>query len=887
MLSKRLRRKARALHDGAGMDRELEVEVRFHIDMETQKYIRQGLSPDAARRTALRNFGPMEKHKEEARDARGVSWLEELVADLRYGARTLAKNPGFALVAVLTLGLGIGANTAIFSVINGVLLKPLPYENGDRLVLLQQSAVRANQANFGVSIKELYDYRAQLASFDGLVEFHQMNFDLLKRGEPDRVATGVVSPNFFDVLGITPLLGRTFVPTDDDHGAEAVLVLGHSYWQTKFGSDPAIVDQVFEMNDRPHRVVGVLPPVPHYPNEVDVYMPTEACPFRSAAEANVESNRRAFSALQVFGLLKPGASPQTAATEVATVAQRWQQDFPQVYRPALGFQAQTANVLEQLTSGARQMLLILLGTTGLVLLLACANVANLTLARMLRRDREFAMRTALGAGRWRLARQLLTESTVLSLAGGVVGVLFAWATLDMLTTFVGRFTARTGEIELDPRVLGFTLLISMITGLVFGTFPALTARVDLVNALKTGGKGTSHAGGGRKLQSALIVAQVAVSVVLLVGAGLLLLSFYRLQRVDPGYRAESVMSAEVFGNFTKYPNAAALRRLYVSLLERLQSTPGVTGAAVTNAVPMDILNPGQTRFAVRGRDYASPDERPTTDFRVASPGYFTALGIPVLKGRLFTELDHEDAASVIVINETLARREWEGRDPIGAEVSANNGQTWATVIGVVADVKTFGLNRDAVPQAYAPMRQVGGLAGRVLVRMNAPPAQAAAVIRDAVRAVDPDLPIENVRTLDEIRDGYLATPRLTAMLLTVFAALALLVTLTGITGVIAQSVSQRTQEFGLRMALGATRNSVLGGVLGQGLLLVGVGLALGIGVSLALARVLQSYLYQTTPTDPLTLTVVALAFVIAGTFACLGPAWRATTVDPMLALRAD
>ena len=877
----------RALRHGTAMDRELDAEVRFHIEMETQQYIRQGIAPEEARRLAFRNFGPMEKHKEEARDARGVNWIEELIADLRYGARTLGKNPGFAMLAILTLGLGIGANTAIFSVINGVLLKPLPYENGDRLVLVQQAAPLANQANFGVSIKELYDYREQLASFEGLVEFHQMSFDLLRRGEPDRVATGVVSPNFFDVLGIKPTLGRTFLPTDDDHGAEAVLVLGHSYWQSKFGADPSIIGQVFEMNDRPHRVIGVLPAVPHYPNEVDVYMPTEACPFRSAAEQNIERNRRAFSGLQVFGLLKPGASPATAATEVATVAQRWMQDYPQIYRPALGFQARTANVLEQLTSGAREMLLILLGTTGLVLLLACANVANLTLARMLRRDRELAMRTALGAGRWRLVRQLLTESTVLSLAGGLVGVVFAWATIDMLTTFVGRFTARTGEIDLDPGVLVFTLAVSMITGLAFGTFPALAARVDLVNALKSGGKGTSNAGGGRKLQSALIVAQVAVSVVLLVGAGLLLLSFYRLQQVDPGYRGESVMSAEVFGNFTKYPGAEQLRRLYVSILERLESTPGVTSAAITNAVPMDAIQPGQTRFEVRGRTYGSPDERPTTDSRVASPAYFTTLGVPLLKGRLFTELDHENAARVIVINETLARREWDGRDPIGAEVSADNGQTWSTVVGVVADVKTFGLNREAVPQVYVPLRQSNGIGGRVLLRMNADPAQAAAVIREAVRSVDPDLPIENVRTLDEIRERYLATPRLTAILLTVFAGLALLVTITGITGVIAQSVSQRTQEFGLRMALGASQNSVLAMVLGQGLALIGLGLVIGIAASFALARVLQSYLYQTTPTDPVTLVAVALAFVVAGTLACLGPAWRATTVDPMLALRAD
>jgi putative ABC transport system permease protein len=887
MFSKRVKHTTRAFRDGAGMDRELDAEVRFHLEMETQKYIREGIPPDEARLKAIRNFGPMTKHTEEARDARGITWIEELLADLRYGARTLRKNPGFAALAILTLGLGIGANTAIFSVINGVLLKPLPYENGDRLVLVQQSAPLINQANFGVSIKELYDYREQLASFEGLVEFHQMSFDLLRRGEPDRVATGVVSPNFFDVLGVKPLIGRTFVPTDDDHGAEAVLVLGHSYWQSKFGSDPGIVGQVFEMNDRPHRVVGVLPSVPHYPNEVDVYMPTEACPFRSAAEQNIESNRRAFAALNVFGLLKEGASPATAATEVATVAQRWAQDYPQIYRPALGFQARTANVLEQLTAGAREMLLILLGTTGLVLLLACANVANLTLARMLRRDRELAMRTALGAGRWRLVRQLLTESTVLSLAGGVVGLVFAWATIDMLTTFVGRFTARTGEIGLDPGVLAFTLAVAMVTGLAFGTFPALAARVDLVNALKSGGKGTSNAGGGHKVQSALIVAQVAVSVVLLVGAGLLLLSFYRLQQVDGGYRGESVMSAEVFGNFTKYPDPPSLRRLYVSILERLESTPGVVGAAVTNAVPMDAIQPGQTRFAIRTRTYASPDERPTTDLRVASPGYFTALGVQLRQGRLFTELDHEDAAPVVIINDTLARREWGGRDPIGEEVSANNGQTWATVVGVVADVRTFGLDSEAVPQAYIPLRQAGGVAGRVLLRMNADPAQAAALIRETVRAIDPDLPIENVRTLDEIRERYLATPRLTAMLLTVFAGLALLVTITGITGVIAQSVSQRTQEFGLRMALGASQKSVLGMVLGQGLLLVGLGLAIGIAASFALARVLQSYLFETTPTDPLTLVAVSIAFLTAGMLACIGPAWRATTVDPMLALRAD
>jgi putative ABC transport system permease protein len=885
---RQLRHRVRALRDHTGMDRELDAEVRFHLDMEAQKYVAQGMTPEDARRHALRNFGPMAKHHEEARDARGVTWIEDFVKDFRFGARQLTKNPGFALLAILTLGLGIGSNTAIFSVINGVLLKPLPYENGSRLVLLQQSAPLANVSNVGISIKELYDYREQLESFDGLVEFHQMNFDLLRRGEPDRVATGVVSPNFFDVLGIRPLYGRTFVESDDDEGAEAVLVLGHAYWQTKFGGDPAIVGQVFEMNNRPHTVVGVLPAVPHYPSGVDIYMPTSACPFRSAAERQIAQNRRAFSALQVFGLLRAGASPETAAAEVATVGQRFTQDFPEVnaYRAAAGFQARTANVLEQLTAGARETLLILMGTTGLVLLIACANVANLTLARMLRRDRELAMRTALGAGRGRLVRQLLTESTLLSLAGGLVGLAFAWSTVGMLTRFVARFTSRTGEIGLDPGVLGFTLLISVITGVLFGTLPALASRVDLVSALKSGGKGTSEAGGRRRLQGALIVAQVAVSVVLLVSAGLLLLSFYRLQRVDPGFRGDRVMTAEIFGNFTRYPNAQTLRRLYVTVLERLESSPGVVSAAITNGVPLAGIQPGTTRFQIQGRTYNAPEERPTADVRAASPRYFDTINVPIKRGRGFTELDHEEAAAVAVINEAMVQQ-WEGRDPIGSEISFDNGQTWATVVGVVGDTKSFGLDRDAVAQIYRPLRQVGGLAGVVMVRMTGDPATATAVIRNAVHGVDPDVPIENVRTLDEIRDTSLATPRLTALLLTVFAALALLVTITGITGVIAHSVTQRTQEFGLRMALGATQGSVLGMVLRQGLTLVAVGLGLGIAASMGVSRLLASYLYQTTPTDPLTFAGVALAFVAAGILACVGPAWRATAVDPMTALRAE
>ncbi len=378
-------------------ERNLEAEFQFHLDRETEQWIARGLAPGEARDRAIRSFGPMDKHKADAREARGISWVDELLQDIKYGVRTLAKNPGYAVLAILTLGLGIGANTAIFSVINGVLLKPLPYEHGDRLVLVRQSAPLSGQNTLGVAIAEYFDYRDQAEVFDGLVEYHQMNFDLLNRGEPDRVSTGVVSANFFDLLGIKPVIGRTFVASDDVPGAEAVLVLSHTYWRTKFGGDPNIIGQVFEMNDRPHRVIGVLPNVPHYPQENDVYMPVLACPFRAAAERTIPRNRRAFGGLSVFGRVKEGHTHEEAAAAISTINKRFTADHAGVYRTdSSGFQATTVDVRSALTEGARDLLLILLGITSLVLLIACANVANLTLARMLGRDRELAL--ARGAG---------------------------------------------------------------------------------------------------------------------------------------------------------------------------------------------------------------------------------------------------------------------------------------------------------------------------------------------------------------------------------------------------------------------------------------------------------------------------------------------------------
>jgi predicted permease len=677
------------------------------------------------------------------------------------------------------------------------------------------------------------------------------------------------------------------VADDDKPGAPAVLVVSYSYWQRKFGGDRSIVGQVFEMNDRPHTVVGVLPNVPHYPQENDVYMPTSACPFRAAAETRINQNARVFSILNVFGRLKPSVARERAAANVEALCRRFTAEDQNAYRSGTGFTATVLGVREEMTRNARPMLLILLGTTGLVLLIACANVANLTLARLLRRDREFAVRAALGAGRARLVRQLLTESTLLSVLGGGFGLLFAAWTTGMLANFVGRFTPRTGEIAIDERVLLFTLGVSIVTGLLFGTLPALASRVDLVSAMKQGSRGAGEGRGRRRMQSALIVAQVAVSVVLLIGAGLLLASFWRLQRVDPGYHADRVLSAELFTNFSKYPNVDTQRRFYLPLIERLRTQPGVISVAVTNAVPLRATQPGSTPFQIEGRAEDDPERRPTADTRIVSSEFFKTLGVPLVAGRTFTESDAESSASVVVINKAMTRY-WDQRDPLGSRLSLDGGQHWSTVVGVVGDVKQFGLERDVVAQVYTPLRQTTvGLAGLVLVRANADLTSTGRAIRDAAWAIDPNMPVQNIRTLDEIRDRYLATPRLTAVLLTTFASLALLVTMAGVTGVIATSVSQRTQEFGVRMALGAGRATVLQMVVAQGLALVGAGLALGAAAATVAARVLSSYLFDTNPTDPFTFIAVSGAFVIAGIAACLGPAWRATTVDPMLALRSE
>ena len=487
------------------LDRELDAELRFHVEMEIDRNLARGLSPREARRQALIQFGGVEQHRDECREVRKGRNLDMLWQDLKFGVRSFIKTPGFTAVAVLTLALGIGANTAIFSLVYGVLLRPLPYLEGDKLVLIQQSQPLAGVDNMGVSIQELYDYREASQTVEGLVEYHGMSFTLLGGGdrEPHRVKTGVVSANFFDVLGVEPLLGRTFQEGDDALGAEPVLILSHAYWQQSHGGDPGILGRAFELNDKAHTVVGVLPPIPQYPRENDVYMPTSACPFRAAGETAMVENRRAFGGLRVFGRVERGGTLADVQAEFATLAGRMQGDHPDVYPPERGLAASATSLQEELTRDARPTLLILLSTTALVLLIACANVANLTLARRLRRRRELAVRVALGAGRGRLIRQMLTESALLALLGGVLGVCLAYAGLDLLVAFTARFTPRAIGVEIDGWVLLFTLALSVVTGVVSGLIAAPPGDARLAASLKDAGSRTTSGGAGVRLRGAL------------------------------------------------------------------------------------------------------------------------------------------------------------------------------------------------------------------------------------------------------------------------------------------------------------------------------------------------------------------------------------------------
>ena len=853
------------------LEHELDRELAFHLDMLTEQHVRAGMAPGEARRLALREFGRPDAVKEDVRE----SWLSRAVEtfgqDARYGLRTLRRSPGFALVVVLTMALGIGANTAIFSVVNGVLLQPLPYDHADRLLVLRQHRPLA-EAELPFSFQELEEYR-QADALEGIAEFHEMWFILLGGAEPSRVATGVVSSNFFDVLGVAPLHGRAFERSDERHDAPAVLLLSHRYWTHQFDSDPAIVGRMFEMNDRPHRVVGVLPPVPQYPSDVDVYMPASACPFRSGTVASLDRTRRM---MQAVARMRPDVMVADVRTELTGVAGRMMAAHPEAYPEDLGFAVTATPLQDDVTRSFRTMLLVLLGTAGFVLLIVCASVANLTLARLAQRDRELSVRAALGASRRRLLRQLLTESTILALVGGLAGLAVAAAGLDLLVAFAGGFTSRAAEVRIDGFVLLYTLVISTATGIVFGSAPALARFKE--GRHERGH--TSHAAQGAR--GALIVTQVAVSFMLLVGAGLTLRTLLELQQVDPGFRTDDIMTARVDLNFTRYESPASRAPFWERLEGRLREIPGVTSVGGAGTFPLNDRGPFNEFIHIAGRDNLTV--RPRADLRLVTPGYFETLGQPLVSGRPFAAADREGAPHVVIINRAMAQHYWPGEDVIGKRISGD-GKTWSTVVGLVADARQQ-LHRTPGDEIYVPMFQGGQLSSNWLVRSDRDPDALAADIRAAVRSLDAEQPVDAFRTLAAVRVASLESPRLTAILLGLFAGLALVITAAGLAGVVAFSVSQRTQEFGVRMALGADRRALFGLVVRQGLWLVVIGLSIGTAGALVMTRTMTALLFGVEPTDALTFLSVALVLMAVAAAACLIPARRAAAVDPMVALRA-
>ncbi|NKB86975.1 MAG: FtsX-like permease family protein [Acidobacteria bacterium] len=866
-----------------GDDADLSDEVAFHLEMETKKYIEQGQSPREAERLARVNFGAMQRHVEECRDERQGNQIDMLMLDVRYALRSLGRNWGFATAAILTLALGIGANTAIFSMIYGVLMRPLPYANGSRLVLLEQNAPGIGVENAPASIPQLYDYREQSSGFDELVEYHTMFFILLGRDEPERVQTGVVSDNFFDTLGVTPLHGRTFVDGEDDLDSDPVLVLTYDYWQRAFGGDPDVVGQVFEMNTKPHTVVGVLPQIPQFPNPVDVYMPTSACPFRANSERNMAGNHQAFANLFVFGQLADDATIASASSEVDRVIKGFESDFPDNYPSGGEYNARVVDLKDQLTSNARPMLMMLVATAGLVLLIACANVANLSLARVMRRESEIAVRAALGASRGRLIRQLLTESTVLALLGGIFGLAFAYVGLDILIDFAARYTPRAPQVSIDGWVLLFTLGVSVTTGLVFGTFPALPGTRDLGRSMKEGGRTT--ASGGIQLRRGLVVLQVALSVVLLVGAGLTLRSLSALQAVDPGFNTEQVLTARVSLDFAAFNDMNEMHDFLQELNRRIGEIPIARAAALTQKPPYRSVNPNLSAILIEGKDAEDSLGRPQVDFNAITTDYFETLDIPLLAGRTFNSGDAQGTAAVAVINETLAREYWPGQDPVDTRISFDDGENWVTVVGVVGDTRLYGPEVAVVPELYRPFGQAG-MPTWLVVRTVGDPLAATRAVKDTAYSMGSN-PISDVQALATLRDDAVASPRLTASLLGVFALLALAVTLTGIAGVMAFAVSQRTREMGLRLALGAQPGKLLNMVVRQGMVQVAVGLVLGVGGALAFGQVLADMLFSVDSGDPTTFVVVVVTLAIASLIAVLIPARRAIAVDPATALRSD
>jgi putative ABC transport system permease protein len=807
---------------------------------------------------------------------------------VRYALRSLAKAPGFAVLVVLTLALGIGANTAVFSVLRGVLLRPLPHENGESIMYLRQSAERAGQANVLFSVPEIVDYREASTSLSGFAEFSRMPFNMLGGEEPVEVEAGIVTGNYFDVMGLEALLGRTIGPGDDGPAATPVMMLTHRYWVNAFGADPAVIGHVVRINGRSTTIVGVAEPAPPFPGQTDILVNMVTSPHHLDATM---VHGRTHRMTEVFARLTDGATVQHAQAELDAIAQRVQADHPDAYDPAAGYGISVTPLREALTADARQTLYLLMATAMLVLLTTCANVGNLVLTRSLQRERELVVRWALGAGRGRLRRLLLTETAILAAAGAALGLVIAYGGLDLLVGFAERFTTRTGEIRIDGGVLLFTLVAATGAALAFAFVPSLRSPEAAGSALTRVGSRAS--GGGRRLQRALIVAQVAGAVTVLSAAGLLGRTLLLLNSVDPGVEVENTLTMEVPTGDGM--TADQMLRLQESMRDRIAELPGVDVVGVGLSVPLRSAGV-LLEVKAEGRPAEPGAPVPMAEYRTATPEFFDAAGMRILAGRGFESTDVNDGAQVAILNETLARRLFGDDDPIGQRVAWTGdvlqfiGMSggWRTVVGVVNDTRDNGPAEPAPPVMFQPLAQneLGYFPGAFVIRASGAE-QLAPTAERVVREMAPDSPIERVATLEQIREETVASQRLNAYLVGAFGLLALVIAAVGIAGVLAFFIAQRTTEIGIRMSLGAERSRVMRMVLADGGTLLGLGVVFGLVGSVLVARLLEGLLFGVAPRDPMTFTAVSMLMVAVGLLACAVPARRAARVDPLVAMRAE
>jgi predicted permease len=865
-------------------DCDFDQEMQAHIDLLTERYVGQGMTRQDADWAARRQFGNSALLQQDRREMRTFSWLETLCLDLRHGARQLRLNPMFTAVAMLALAFGIGANTAVFSIVDGVLLRPLSYPDPDRLLKIYETTAEFGQSS--VAYPNYLDWRSGSHSFAEMAAMRGDDFNFTGTGEPEQVPGEYVSASLFPVLGVRPLLGRTFLPEEDRQGAACTVILSYQFWQRRFGGDTNILSRALTLNGASCTVVGVLPADFRFRHIAWIFIPIEQW------NAVGLRTREEHPGLQVVGRLRPGASMESAQAELTSICNSLAHQYP---KTNAGHGAKVAPMKDDMVGYIRPTLLLLEGAVGFVLIIACANVANLLMARSTARRRELAIRIALGAGRKRVVRQLLTESVLLSLGGAAAGLLLAREGIALVLNMMRGTLPRAGEIGIDSSVLWFTLVVSIVSGLVFGVAPAFHgANANLQDFLKEGARG---AGGGRhRAEGAFVAVEVGVAVILLTGAGLMMQSLWRLWRVDPGFNTRQLLTAQVALSPGVMASPPAIRLAYDQLLARAKAIPGARSAAMTSLVPLGDSDSEIPFWPGRGPQPRS-DRLTAALFFVVTPDYPGAMQIPLRSGRFFTEQDNITSPPVVVVDEVMARHVFPGQDPVGKQLSLMVLGP-VQIVGVVGHVKHWGLDSDDAAklrdQLYFPFQQVPdrfmteGVAGLTLLLRTAPePLSLVGAVRAQVAGPTHDQPTYAVRTMEQIISGSLAERRFTMLVLSVFAAAALLLAAIGIYGVMSYSVTRRMHELGIRATLGASRRELLGLVLRQGMRLAAIGMAGGVVATLALTRFLVRQLYGVRPADPVTIAAVALLLGGIALLACYIPARRATTVDPAIALRCE